>query len=50
MVATRIDPELKSLLEKMADEQHRPLSNFIRLIILEWLEYKGIEYPKKSKK
>jgi len=51
MVATRLDPEIKELLEKMAQEQHRPLSNLIRLIILEWLEHKGIKVPepKKSK-
>jgi hypothetical protein len=46
MVATRLDPEIKKLLEKMAAEQHRPLSNLIRLIILEWLEFKGIKIPK----
>ena len=50
MVSTRLDPEVKELLEKMANDQHRPLSNLVRLIILEWLEFKGIEVPiKKSK-
>ena len=46
MVATRLDPAIKKILEKMAAEQHRPLSNLIRLIILEWLEFKGIKIPK----
>jgi hypothetical protein len=50
MVATRLDPEIKKLLEDMAEEQHRPLSNLVRLIILEWLEQKGIEIPKVKKK
>ena len=49
MIATRIEPELKELLEKMADEQHRPLSNLVRLIIIEWLESKGIDYPGKKR-
>ncbi len=46
MIATRLDPEIKELLEKMAKEQHRPLSNLVRLIILEWLEFKKIDIPK----
>ena len=50
MVSTRLDPEVKELLEKMAGEEHRPLSNLVRLIILEWLEFKGIEVPKKKPK
>ena len=49
MVSTRLDPEIKELLEKMAKEQHRPLSNLVRLIILEWLEYKGIDIPESKK-
>ena len=50
MVSTRLDPEVKKVLENMAEEQHRPLSNLVRLIILEWLEHKGIEIPKAKKK
>ena len=50
MVSTRLDPEVKKLLEKMAEKEHRPLSNLVRLIILEWLEFKGIEVPKKKPK
>ncbi len=49
MVSTRLDPDVKKLLEKMAKEQHRPLSNLVRLIILEWLESKGIEIPESKK-
>jgi predicted DNA-binding protein len=49
MVSTRLDPEIKKLLEKMAKEQKRPLSNLVRLIILEWLEFKEIEIPKSKK-
>ena len=49
MVSTRLDPEVKKILEKMAKEQHRPLSNMVRLIILEWLELKGIKIPESKK-
>ena len=49
MVSTRLDPEIKELLEKMAKEQKRPLSNLVRLIILEWLEYNKIDIPKSKK-
>ena len=49
MVSTRLDPEIKALLEKMAEEQKRPLSNLVRLIILEWLEYNKIDIPKSKK-
>ena len=49
MVSTRLDPDVKKLLEKMAKEQHRPLSNLVRLIILEWIESKGIEIPESKK-
>ena len=49
MVSTRLDPEIKELLEKMAEEQKRPLSNLVRLIILEWLEFKEIDIPKSKK-
>ena len=48
-IATRIEPEIKELLEKMAQEQHRPLSNLMRVIVLEWLEYKGIKIPELKK-
>ena len=49
MVSTRLDPEIKKLLEKMAEEQKRPLSNLVRLIILEWLEFNKIDIPKSEK-
>jgi len=49
MIATRIEPEIKELLEKMAKKQHRPLSNLMRLIVIEWLEYKGIKIPESKK-
>ena len=49
MIATRIEPEIKELLEQMAKEQHRPLSNLMRVIVLEWLESKGIEIPESKK-
>lgn len=45
LIAVRIPEELKSKLQQIADSQHRPLSNLIRLILIEWIE----EYEKKAK-
>ena len=44
-----LDQAARYLNEKMAEEQKRPLSNLVRLIILEWLEYKNIVIPKSKK-
>ena len=38
LIAIRVPEEMKKKLEKMATEQHRPLSNLIRLILMQWLE------------
>ena len=46
LIAVRIPEELKGKLQKIADSQHRPLSNLIRLILIEWLE----KYDKENKK
>ena len=46
MIAVRLPDEIKQKLEKIAQEQHRPVSNLVRLIILEWLEHQ----EKKGKK
>ena len=37
-IAVRIPEEIKKKLETIAQEQHRPLSNLIRLILIQWLE------------
>jgi predicted DNA-binding protein len=46
LIAVRLPQELKEKLQKIADSEHRPLSNLIRLILIEWLE----QYEKKDKK
>jgi predicted DNA-binding protein len=38
LIAVRIPDEMKEKLEKIAQEQHRPLSNLVRLILIQWLE------------
>ena len=38
LIAIRVPDEMKKRLEKIAEEQHRPLSNLIRLILMQWLE------------
>jgi predicted DNA-binding protein len=46
LIGVRIPQELKEKLQKIADSEHRPLSNLIRLILIEWLE----KYENKIKK
>ena len=46
LIAIRVPPKIKKKLEKIANKQHRPLSNLIRLILLEWLD----QQEKKEKK
>jgi predicted DNA-binding protein len=38
LIAFRVPPEVKEKLERMAKKQRRSLANFIRLIVLDWLE------------
>ncbi len=47
LIALRIPEEIKRKLEKIAEKQHRPLSNLIRLILIEWLEKNDPDKPKK---
>ena len=48
LLAVRLTEEMKEKLEKIAQDQHRPLSNLVRLILIEWLEKQ--ESEKKPKK
>ena len=44
MIGTRIDPKMVEILQEIAEEEHRPMGNLLRLIIMDWLEYrKGIK-------
>jgi predicted transcriptional regulator len=45
LIAIRVPDEMKKKLEKIAEGQHRPLSNLIRLILIQWLEQQE-EKPK----
>ena len=50
MLGVRIHPELKELLQDLADKDERSLSNYVNKIILSYLrEHEGIDW-KKSKK
>ena len=48
LIAVRLTEEMKEKLENIAQDQHRPLSNLVRLILIEWLEKQ--ESEKKPKK
>ena len=50
LIAIRVPDKLKKKLEKMAEKQHRPLSNLIRLILIEWLEQQETKPSKDSQK
>lgn len=47
--ALRIPEDLKKKLETIAKEEHRSLSNLIRLILIQWLEEKEKSQKKPSK-
>ena len=49
IISLRINSELKRLLEKIAEDEFRPLSFQVEKIILEWLEDKQL-LPKSMKK
>jgi predicted transcriptional regulator len=38
LIAVRVPEDMKKQLEEIAEQQHRPLSNLIRLILMEWLK------------
>jgi hypothetical protein len=51
MIGVRLEPELRKIIENVAAEEQRSLSNLVRLIILDWLENKkGIDWKKEIKK
>jgi predicted transcriptional regulator len=50
LIAVRVPDELKEHLEKIAEEEHRPLSNLIRLILMQWVEQREGTPQKKPKK
>ena len=45
-----IQPELKKAIEQLAAEEHRSVSNYVMLALLEHVKSKGIDLEKVSKK
>jgi predicted transcriptional regulator len=43
VVGVRLSEEVRDKLQELADVDHRPLSNFISKILLDYLKEKGIE-------
>ena len=51
MIGVRLETKLRSIIENIAEEEQRSLSNLVRLIIIDWLKAnKGIDWLKESKK
>lgn len=48
VVGVRLSEQVKDKLQELADEDHRPLSNFISKILLDYLSDRGIELKKEK--
>jgi len=48
VVGVRLSEQVKDKLQELADEDHRPLSNFISKILLDYLSDRGIEVKKEK--
>jgi uncharacterized protein (DUF1778 family) len=50
MLGIRVEPKLKDLLQKLADEENRSLSNFVINAILTFIkEHKAVDWKKEGK-
>jgi len=50
MIGIKVDPEFKEFLQKLASEENRSLSNFIKHALKTYIkEHKGIDYKKPEK-
>ena len=50
-IGIKVDPELRKLLEELADGENRSLSNFIVNAFLTYIkEHKGVEWKKTDRK
>ncbi|NJO46553.1 MAG: hypothetical protein HC835_13460 [Oscillatoriales cyanobacterium RM2_1_1] len=47
-VSIYLEPEVKGLIDGMADNEHRSVANMISVLVLEALEARGIVLPEKS--
>jgi predicted DNA-binding ribbon-helix-helix protein len=51
MIGVRLETKLRSIIENIAEQEQRSLSNLVRLIIIDWLKTnKDIDWLKESKK
>jgi len=48
VVGVRLSEKVKDKLQELADEDHRPLSNFISKILLDYLSDRGTELKKEK--
>jgi predicted DNA-binding protein len=46
LIAVRIAKDMKERLEAIAEQEHRPLSNLVRLVLMQWLEQREKESGK----
>jgi len=49
LITIRVNPKDKQRLEKLANEDRRPLSNFIRIIVEDWLRDHSPQGPTETK-
>jgi len=49
VLSFKVRPEMKDELEKLAEADHRSLSNYIRIILRNHLQEKGIDLKKPKK-
>lgn len=49
LIATRITEEMKTIIQKLADEDDRPLAWMVRKLLTEALEARGLLQKGKSK-
>jgi len=49
LIGIRVEPELRALLQDLADQENRSLSNFVLNAVLTYIkDYKGVEWKKKK--
>ncbi|MEW6671769.1 MAG: hypothetical protein AB1427_08695 [Thermodesulfobacteriota bacterium] len=49
-ISFMIPPELKKAIEKLAADEHRSISNYVMLVLLDHVKSKGVDLDKKPKK
>lgn len=41
MISTRVDPEVRAVIEKAAAEERRPVGNLVRCILADWVNWRA---------